>query len=126
MKIIKSEELRGTDRDVDVTGCKSLRILLEKDGMGFSLHKTIIPKGDPQHWHYKNHFEACYCVFGEGELTNLETGDVFHIKPDTTYVLDKHDDHLFQALTNSVVLISIFNPPVKGDESHDSEGSYNV
>lgn len=125
MKIVQISDLAGTERDVKCPkgGFSSYRVLLARDGMGFSLHKTVIPKGDVQHWHYKNHLEACYCIAGVGVLTDLATGEKHVITPDTTYVLDDHDDHTFQALED-VVLISIFNPPVKGTEVHAEDGSY--
>lgn len=123
MKIVKTNELEGTDRDVIFTGGNSIRLIIEKDKMGFGLCKTYIPKGGPHHWRYKNHLEACYCIKGHGYLTNLETGFKILISPDTTYLLDKHDDHTFEALTD-VVLLSIFNPPLRGDESHDENGNY--
>lgn len=123
MKVRSIKEITRTDRHVHGEGFESLRLLLAKDGMGFSVHKTIIPMGPPRHWHYKHHLEACYCVHGWGELTNLTTGEVFTITPDTIYILDSHDDHTFQAITD-VVLISIFNPPVTGRELHDEDGSY--
>lgn len=104
-------------------GFVSERFLLAKDGMGFSLHRTLIPKGEPQHWHYKNHLEACYCVSGGGRLVNLKTRQEFVITPDTLYALDEHDDHTFQALEDTV-LISVFNPPVTGKEVHQEDGSY--
>jgi len=123
MKVIDIKDLEGTEREVFGQGFKSMRILLEKDGMGFSLHKTIIPRGVEEHWHYKHHLEACYCVYGLGILKNLETGEEFEICADTTYVLDKHDNHTFQAL-EATVLISVFNPPVTGTEIHLEDGSY--
>lgn len=119
------KEIENTDRDIDCPkgGFKSLRLLLEKDNMGFSVHKTIIPKGEPQNWHYKNHQEACYCIDGYGILTDLKTGEVYEIEKDTIYVLDNYDNHTFQAITD-VVLISVFNPPIVGDETHQADGSY--
>jgi len=118
-------EIEGTERDVQFAQGKSLRIILDKDAMGFSVHKTIIPAGQVGIWHYKNHLEACYCIQGEAVLTNLETNEVFRISPDTLYALDKHDNHQFESITD-VVLISIFNPPVKGSEVHKEDGSYEV
>lgn len=123
MKIVRTNELENTDRDVIFTGGNSIRLVIEKDKMGFGICKTYIPKGGPHHWHYKNHLEACYCIKGHGYLTNLETGLKIIISPDTTYLLDKNDDHTFEALTD-VVLISVFNPPLRGDESHDANGNY--
>ena len=104
-------------------GFVSIRYLIQDDGMGFGLHRTEIPKGDWQHWHYKRHREACYCVSGNGLLKRADTGTVFEIKPGTCYVLNNYDDHYFRALTD-VVLISVFNPPVTGREVHDESGSY--
>ena len=73
MKIVKIENLLNTERDINGVGFKSIRVLLEKDNMGFSLHKTMIPKGEPRHWHYKHHLEACYCISGKGIIKNLES-----------------------------------------------------
>lgn len=127
MKVIRNKDVAGTKREVHCPqdGFVSFRYLLAQDGMGFSVHRTEIPKGEPQHWHYKNHLEACYCVSGTGWLTNLKTRDKFYIKPGTLYALDDHDDHTFQALED-VVLISVFNPPVTGEEVHGEDGSYDA
>lgn len=125
MKVINVNMLVATDRDVRCPKghFTSLRPILAKDGMGFSVHKTIIPKGTIGHWHYKNHLEACYCVEGRGTLRNIETNEQFDIFPDVIYALDKHDDHQFLA-EEDTVLISIFNPPVTGSEVHKEDGSY--
>jgi len=125
MKVVNIKKLTGTDRDVHCPngGFRSVRGLLASDGMGFSVHKTIIPPGGAQHWHYKHHYEACYCIDGVGVLTNLATMEEHTITPDVMYVLDQHDDHTFRAIT-PVVLISIFNPPCTGHEVHGPDGSY--
>jgi len=127
MKIVSMKDVAGTDREVHCPkgGFTSFRYLLAKDGMGFSLHKTVIPAGEAQHWHYQNHLEACYCIQGEGVITNLATGKRHLISPDVCYVLDNHDDHTFQAYEETV-LISVFNPPVTGKEVHNANGSYEV
>lgn len=104
-------------------GFISNRMLLESDGMGFSISNTVIPVGKEQHWHYKNHLEACYCVEGEGVLHNMETGEYHSVKPGVMYVLDKNDNHTFEAL-EEVTLICVFNPPLKGNETHREDGSY--
>lgn len=124
MKIVRTKDLEFTDRDVKFNAGRSLRILLEKDNMGFSLHKTIIRKGT-YHWHYKNHLESCYCISGHGFIEDLNTGVSYEIFPDTTYVLDNHDNHEFTA-TEDTVLISVFNPPITGDEIHQKDGSYKL
>jgi len=127
MRVIKISEIMGTDRQVKCPkgGFISNRFLLESDGMGYTITKTVVPAGPPQHWHYKNHLESCYCIKGMGILTNLETRETRLIRPDTLYVLDKHDDHAFHALT-LVELICVFNPPLTGQEVHQADGSYEV
>ena len=123
MKVRTIKQITHTDRHVHGEGFESLRLILAKDEMGFSVHKTVIPAGPPRHWHYTHHLEACYCIQGRGILTNLATGETFSIVPDTIYILDNPDDHTFQALTD-VILISVFNPPVTGREVHREDGSY--
>jgi L-ectoine synthase len=125
MKVRTITEITNTDRHVIGKGFESLRLILAKDGMGFSVHKTIIPVGNAEHWHYKNHLEACYCVEGCGILHNLDTDEKFTVLPGTIYLLDNHDNHTFQAIKD-VVLISIFNPPVTGGEIHQADGSYSL
>lgn len=125
MNVIRNSDVAGTAREVHCPqgAFVSFRYLLAQDGMGFSLHRTEIPKGGPHHWHYKNHLEACYCVSGKGWLVNLKTRERFYIKPGTLYALDSNDDHTFEALED-VVLISVFNPPITGKETHQADGSY--
>ena len=125
MKIVKIEDIKGTDREVECPkgGFTSNRILLESDGMGYGMTKTVIPPNGKQFWHYKSHLESCYCVSGRGELTDKITGEVYPIEPDTTYVLDKHDAHYFEAF-EEVILICVFNPPLTGKEVHQDDGSY--
>jgi L-ectoine synthase len=126
MKVVRLSQIVGTEKQVECPkgGFTSLRYLLESDNLGFALCKTIIPKGDKQFWHYKNHLEACFCVSGVGELENQVTGETFTITPDTMYALDKNDPHYFTAISDEVVLISVFNPPITGREVHQADGSY--
>lgn len=126
MNYINIKDLVGSDRDVEFQkgGFRSIRPIVESDGFGFAVCKTIIPKSDPQLWHYRNKKEACYCIEGEGELVDIKSGKSWHVKKDGIYMLDEDEPHTFQALTNRVVLISIFNPPIKGHESHKIGETY--
>lgn len=125
MKVINIESLKGTPREVFCPkgGFISTRFILESDKMGYSVTRTIIPVGEPQFWHYTKHLETCFCIQGHGILTNTITGEKFEIRPNIAYVLDKNDPHTFQALTE-VVLVCVFNPPLKGAELHKVDGSY--
>lgn len=123
VKNVEMMHLLEPQRCIEGVGFKSIRLIIEEDKMGFSFHKTIIPKGGPYHWHYTKHLEACFCIKGEGILTNLENKQQFIIDEGMIYILNNHDDHTFEALED-VELISVFNPPVKGNEIHKEDGSY--
>lgn len=126
MKIVRLEDIIGTDRDVEGPGWKSRRLLLKKDGMGFSFHDTTIPAGAELKLWYKNHLEAVYCVAGNGSIEDLATGEVHEIRDGTLYALDKNDRHILRGGTEDMRLICAFYPPVSGRETHDADGSYNL
>lgn len=123
MKVIRTQSLTE-DRKVEFHAGVSNRILLESDGMGYTMTKTVIkPEAGKVFQHYKHHLESCYCVSGKATLTDAKTGEEFLIEPDTTYVLDKNDPHYFEA-HEETVLICTFNPPLTGQETHQEDGSY--
>jgi len=124
MKILNATQLPD-DRVVQCPrgGFTSHRLVVETDGMGYSMTKTVIHPGKPHRWHYQHHLETCYCVSGKGLLINEATQEIIAVGPDVTYVLDKHDAHTFEAL-EPTTLICVFNPPLKGDELHDENDSY--
>lgn len=125
MKVLSLSEINGTERQVECPkgGFTSFRFLLEKDAMGFSMTKTVIPEGRTEVWHYKNHLEACYCISGKAILINNETKESYPIYPDTMYALDKNDSHTFMSIEKTI-LICVFNPPLTGLEVHREDGSY--
>lgn len=112
----------GTDDDVHAANWNSRRLLLANDGMGFSLHDTVIkPDTETLIW-YRHHLEAVYCIDGEGEI-EPENGSVIPIVPGTVYALNGHEKHLLRAHT-PLRLICVFNPPLSGGEVHDEHGVY--
>jgi len=119
-------EIAGTERDVNWGNGQSRRLLVESDGMGFAFMETLLLAGTDVHVEYKNHLEACHCIEGEGEISD-EEGNTYAIVPGTLYALDKHDAHRLRAFTD-LRLISVFNPPIKGNEKHslsdDASSSY--
>ncbi len=116
-------ELKGTDADVDTPNWNSRRFLLRKDGMGFSMHDTVIRAGTETFIWYKNHLEAVYCVEGEGEIETIEDGTVYQITDGTLYALNGNEKHYLRA-RKDMRLICVFNPPLTGREVHDEEGVY--
>jgi len=123
MIVRKLTDIIGTDRDVDDGNWVSRRLLLRKDGMGFSMHETILRAGTETYMWYKHHLEAVYCIDGEGEVEDLATGTIHRLEPGTLYALDEHDKHIVRAKTD-IRTICVFYPPLSGREVHDEEGVY--
>ena len=111
------------ERRVVSNNWESVRLLLESDGMGFSLHITTIHAGTTTPMWYRHHLEAVLCIAGEGEVQTLDSDKVYPIKPGTVYALDRHDKHVLRA-KSAMRMVCVFNPPLKGKEVHDSSGAY--
>ena len=118
------DEILDGPRHVRGEGWQSRRILLRSDGMGFSLHDTVVAEGTEQRLEYKHHLEANYCISGEGEVVDLKTGVTYPLRPGTLYALDKNDAHIIRATRGDLRVVCVFNPPLSGDETHRADGSY--
>lgn len=117
------QDIVGTERDVDGGNWSSRRLSLAEDGMGFSMHDTILRAGTETHMWYKNHLEGVYCIEGKATLEDEATGEVHEIRPGTIYLLNDHDRHVLRVEEDLRVICS-FNPPVTGQEVHDEDGAY--
>ncbi|CAB4329296.1 MAG: cupin domain-containing protein [Actinobacteria bacterium] len=116
------QEVNGPNYSTFETGT-SLRLLTRVDGVGFSFHDTHLLANSTLNLWYKNHIEANYIIEGEGELENLETGEVFPVRPGFMYTLDKNDRHQMRT-TTAMRIICVFTPALVGSEKHDQDGSY--
>ncbi len=122
--IIKNlQEIKSSEHEIDGGNWVSRRLLLKDDGMGFSLHDTIIRAGTSTPLWYKNHLEAVYCIEGTGEVKHVLSGVKHTIEPGTVYALNEHDRHILMAHTD-MRMVCVFNPPLTGREIHDADGSY--
>ncbi|ABX13240.1 ectoine synthase [Nitrosopumilus maritimus] len=116
------DSLHDAERKVTSDNWSSTRLLLKDDGMGFSFHQTtVFPKTETKIW-YKHHLEAVFCLEGVGEIEE-EDGTRHEIHPGTIYALDKHDKHVLRAFSE-MKMICVFNPPLVGPETHDTQGVY--
>lgn len=116
-------EIERTDRDVEAPTWRSRRLLLASDGQPFSMHDTVLHAGTETTMWYANHVEAVYCVGGEGELINDETGEVHQLRDGSLYLLDGHEHHRVRARAE-LRMVCVFTPPVTGREVHDEDGAY--
>lgn len=123
MIVRTTAEITGSDRDVAGKGWRSKRIVLGGDGVGFSFHETTIDAGSEHVFHYLNHVEAVWLVEGEGTLHDLDNDVAYTLAPGSMYLLDGHERHRLIARTR-MRMMCVFNPPVTGQEVHDSDGVY--
>lgn len=123
MIVTHLNELDDTDRDVRAKTWRSRRFVLAREGVGFSFHDTVLYAGTETSMWYANHIECVYCVGGEGELINDETGEVHELRDGTMYLLNGHEHHRVRAKTD-LRMACVFNPPVTGAEVHDEHGVY--
>jgi L-ectoine synthase len=115
--------LAGTDRDVHGDGWRSRRFLRRDDGVKFSLHLTEVAAGTELELEYANHYEANYCIAGDGEVVEVASGKTHRLGAGSMYTLDQHDRHILRAKT-PMTLLCVFWPALVGNESHDSSGGY--
>lgn len=118
-------DIDGTGDDVVTDTWQSKRIILKKDGMGYSVHKTTIFAGTETHIWYQNHLESVFCIQGEGEVETIPDGKIYPIRPGVLYALNEHDNHYLRAKTE-MKMICVFNPPLTGREVHDEHGVYPI
>lgn len=121
--IVRSvSELKDTERHASAAGWESTRLLMAADGMGFSLHETIVHEGQDLTLQYRHHLEANFCIEGQGEVVEVATGKIYPIKPGSLYALDHHDAHIVRATRGPLRLVCVFNPALNGREKHVNGG----
>ncbi len=118
-------DLKGSSREIlDPKGkWESRRLSLRDDGTGFSMHDTLVYAGKELEMQYKNHYETVYCVSGDGEIEDCETGNIYPVSDGTIYILNGNDKHVLRAFSE-MRMVCGFCPPLNGDEVHDEYGSY--
>ena len=102
---------------------RSARFLTAADGLGFSYHMNYVDAGSVAHLWYKHHWEANYIVSGTGRLKDLTTGETWEFGPGTLYNVGPNDRHIFECVTDEHH-VSVFCPPLTGEEVHDADGAY--
>ena len=119
------EDVRQVGMELTVAGgaAVSARYLTAADHLGFSFSAVRLQAGAEANLWYKHHWEANLVLEGMLEVTDAATSDVHQIGPGGLYVVGPTDRHHVKALTD-VHAISVFNPPLTGEEVHDEEGSY--
>ena len=102
---------------------KAYRYLTHDDECGFTISTPRAPAGQGIVLWYQNHVEANYIFEGEGSVEDKTTGEKWDLYPGTLYVVGPKDRHQLTS-TTGFYLMSVFNPPIYGGESHDDQGGY--
>ena len=102
---------------------RSARFLTAADGMGFSYNENRVEKGTDLVVWLKNHWEANYIISGKGEVADLASGETWVLEAGVLYVVGPNDRHRLN-FSEDESHLSIFCPPLRGDERFDEDGSY--
>ena len=124
LTVKRLDELRADGREKVVAGgsARSIRVLLQEDQLGFTLCDVRMAAGNRNELWYKHHWEANFILEGSGMVSDLNTDESWPLEAGTIYIVGPDDRHSMEAVSD-LHLISIFNPPLHGDEQHDEEGT---
>jgi L-ectoine synthase len=119
------EDAQAAGHEVSVAqgNVAATRFLTKRDGVGFSFSAVTVQAGTAVTLWYKNHWEANYVLSGLGELEELATGRRWPLEAEVLYVVGPEDRHVVRAIQD-LRIVSVFNPPIEGTETHDADGSY--
>ena len=116
--------LRAAGREMVVAGgqARSLRMLVRDDRVGFSLSDVRFSAGGRCDLWYKHHWEANLVIGGEGTLREAATGRTWPLRFGVLYLVGPRDRHRIEC-RRDMHLLSVFRPPLSGDEQHDADGA---
>lgn len=126
MLIRSFQEVEAAGKVISISHGKStaVRVLVKSDGLGFSLSEARCGAGNRSRLWYKNHWEANYVRAGRGSLINLQTDESWSLYPGVLYCVGPDDRHSVVNTDDPLRIVSIFNPPIEGMETHDGDGAY--
>ena len=102
---------------------RSARFFTADDRLGFSYNENRVKGGTRLNVWLKHHWEANYIISGRGTVTDLTREETWVLEEGMRYVVGPNDKHGL-VLTEDESYMSIFCPPLRGDERFDADGSY--
>lgn len=102
---------------------RSVRHVLASDGLGFSLNFNLRAPGRGRQLWYRHHWEANYVFAGSVAVEDLTSGETWQLAPGALYTVGPDDRHRLDA-HEETRMVSVFCPPLQGDEAHDEDGAY--
>ncbi len=124
MFVKRADEMRNAGKEMIVANgeARTLRMLTKADDIGFGFSDVNFAKGAEARLWYKHHWEANHILSGTGEVTDQTTGETWQLGPGVAYNVGPKDRHVVRAHTD-LHYISIFCPPLVGNEQHDKDGA---
>ncbi len=127
MLIRTMEQLEADGRVISISHGKAtaVRLLTKSDRLGFSLSEARASQAGQSDLWYKHHWEANYVRSGNATLENRSTGERWRLEPGVLYCVGPRDRHrIIRDEPSDMRIISVFNPPIEGEETHDENGAY--
>lgn len=127
MLVRTMEQVEAEGREIAIAQGKAtaVRLLTKADGLSFSLSEARASKAGGSTLWYKNHWEANYVRSGRAILEDCHSGQRWSLEPGVLYCVGPLDKHrIIREADTDMRFISVFSPPIVGDETHDAEGAY--
>ena len=118
------DEMRQAGMEMNTADgqARTIRMLTKADGVGFGLSHVSLAAGAEANLWYKHHWQANHVISGTGEVTDLGRGQTWALGPSVAYTVGPEDRHRLRAHSD-MLLLSVFSPPLTGDEQHDADGT---
>lgn len=116
VRIVRKNDLVGTDRHVRHEAYETYRLLLAADGAEVTVTDIVLNPGIEATYGYDKHLEIAYCIEGRADIVDLTTGTRSVIEPGTLWVAERGDRFRFKA-DEPTRLICVFTPPFTGSET---------
>ncbi len=123
MFVKRVDEMRQAGKEMITSNgqARTIRMLTNADDVGFGFSDVRLAAGAEAFLWYKHHWQANHIISGSGEVTDITTGQTWELGPSMAYNVGPKDRHRVRAHTD-IHLLSVFSPPLMGDEQHDEDG----
>lgn len=124
MFLRRIDEMRAAGKEIVTANgqARVVRALTKSDGLGISFSDVNLTAGASTVLWYKHHWETNYILSGTGLVEDLNTGESWKLEADIAYNVGPKDRHRLSAHTD-LHLVSVFCPPLVGNEQHDADGA---
>jgi L-ectoine synthase len=124
MFLRRIDEMRAAGKEIVTANgqARVVRALTKSDGLGVGVSDVNLTAGASTVLWYKHHWETNYILSGTGLVEDLNTGESWKLEADIAYNVGPKDRHRLSAHTD-LHLVSVFCPPLVGNEQHDADGA---